>query len=121
MPTLEKLIDAIKCQAEIFLLDAGEFYPFGTYIDNNNCVIPVGSYSESDMPESQELIDLFDKYFKCESVKNYKLAALALDVLLKTNGVKVDALEIRLYEAGKEVSRIHLKYIINKHNVEFNN
>lgn len=121
MTTAEKLINAIKLFAEGFLLDAGEFYPFAIFIDNDDKVVPVNTHSENDMPESQELIDVFEKYFRSKSKSDYKLAGLGVDVLLSTNGQKVNALQIRLFSPGKEVSEINLKYIVNKDNVVFSN
>lgn len=117
MTTLDKLIDAIKSQAEIFLLDAGEFYPYGTYIDEQGSVIPVGVGSEIEMPESHILMDTLEKYFK--SRHDYKLGALAADASLTIKGEKKDAIQIRLFELGEEVTTLYYKYIINKDKVEF--
>lgn len=121
MTTSEKLIDAIKLFAKGFLLDAGEFYPFGIFIDNDDKIVPVSTHSEDDMPESQELIDVFEKYFRSKSESDYKLAGLGVDVLLTIKCQKFDALQIRLFEDGKEVSEMYLKYTVNTDNVEFSN
>ncbi|MGY4536934.1 hypothetical protein ACVW0P_001348 [Mucilaginibacter sp. UYNi724] len=119
MTIQQKLINTIKHQAEVFLLDAGEFYPFGTYIDKEDCVVPVGVGSEIDTPASQELIEVLENHFRSEIANNYKLAALIVDVRVTENGQKVDGLQIRLFEHGNEVSETILKYIVNETHVEF--
>ena len=121
MNELEKLINVSKTQAEVFLLDAGEFYPFGNYIDKEDKVKPLLIYLENDMPKSQEVIEVLEDSFQSGLLNEYKMAAIATDVLMTVKGEKLDALQIRLFEDGKEVSEIYLKYIVNKDNVEFGN
>lgn len=57
----EKLIAAIKEQVQMFLLDAGEFYPFSTCIDKNNQIKPVSAFLGVDFSSSLELIFLLEK------------------------------------------------------------
>ena len=119
MDEIEKLIEVSKVQAEAFLLNAGEFYPFGNYINKEDKIKPALIYLENDMPQSQEVIEVLEKLFESELTDDYKWAALAVDVLLTENDEKADALQIRFFEAGKEVNKIYLKYIVNKKHVEF--
>jgi hypothetical protein len=119
MDNIERLINVSKTQAEVFLLDAGEFYPFGNYINKENKIVPVLINLENDMPQSQEVIEVLAKSFKSELINKYKMAAMATDVLLTVNNEKVDALQIIIFEAGKEIAEIYLKYIVNKNNIEF--
>jgi hypothetical protein len=121
MDEAEKLINVSKTQAEAFLLDAGEFYPFGNYIDKEDEVKPLLIYLENDMPKSQEVIEVLEDSFKLELINEYKIAAIATDVLITVKGEKLDALQIRLFEDGKEVTEIYLKYTVNKDKVEFGN
>jgi len=53
---IEKLLPVIKEQACLFLLEAGEFYPFGTCIDQNDKFKPVSLYIEHVFPSSSEII-----------------------------------------------------------------
>ncbi len=56
---IEKLARVLKQQAEAFLLDAREFYPFGTYINMKDEIVPFGAYTgEDEYPPSQDVIDL---------------------------------------------------------------
>ena len=56
----ERLGKAIKLRAEAFLLDAAEFFPFGTYINKIGTLIPCRAYAEDEKRSSE--IDLFDKH-----------------------------------------------------------
>lgn len=121
MNEIEKLINVSKTQAEAFVLDAGEFYPFGNYIDKEDKVKPLLIYLENDMPKSQDVIEVLEDSFKSGLLNEYKMAAIATDVLITVKGEKLDALQIRLFEDGKEVTEIYLKYTVNKDNVVFGN
>ncbi len=57
---MDKLIENIINQANAFLNDAGEFYPFGAKLVVNGDVIPVGVYSDN-YTDSQELIRTLEK------------------------------------------------------------
>jgi len=117
---VEKLVDVIKKQAKMFLLEAGEFYPFGSYINNKNEVVPVGASSGDDHPPSLELIDLLEKALKEHIQKgDCKLAAIAIDVAIKEHGRSFDAIEMRFLEANKVVNKKYYKYELKQHSVEF--
>jgi len=117
---MDKVIHILKQQAEVFLLDAGEFYPFGTYINMQNKIIPVGTYSENDRPSSLDVIDLIEKAFKDNIQKgDCKVAAMAINVSIKENNKSCDAIEMRFFEADKEVYKKYFKYEIKENSVEF--
>lgn len=88
---MEKLIRVIKEQARIFLLDAGEFYPFGSCIDENN-KIKHGAY---------------------------KIAVIAVNVTIKENNVDRDAIEIRIFEIGNKEYKKYIKYTTYGTHIEF--
>lgn len=121
MEIIERLIEVIKQQAEVFLLDAGEFFPFGTYINNKNQIVPFSAYIEdiNDRPESQPLIDMLEKGIQTR-LKNGEcvVGALAYDVLIHENQEKCDAVLIRIYDNDKFVERC-FKYRIHEKNVDF--
>jgi hypothetical protein len=115
------LIDAIKKQAELFLLDAGEFFPFATAIGQRNEVIPIGAYieDENDRPQSQQLIDLLEKGIKKEIAEGrYLIAALAYDAFIYEGEQKFDVIIISFYESDSFVEK-YFKYHIHKDYVEF--
>ena len=115
------LINWIKQQAEVFLLDAGEFFPFGTYINKNNKVVPCSAYIEdvNDRPESLPLIKMLEDFYKkgLES-GNVLIGAIAIDVVLNERGEKHDGLQIRFFENGSESTET-LKYVISDDHVDF--
>jgi len=116
----ERVIDVIKKQAKIFLLDAKEFYPFGTYINRENDIVPAAAHSASEFPASQELIDILERDF-IEGIKNddYKIAVLATDISIKKNGLTRDGIEMRFFEPGKDVYSQYYTYTIKKDSVDF--
>ena len=58
----EILIKVIKQQAELFLLDAREFFPFGTCLGPHDEIIPIAAYMDDkdDRPKSQPLIEMLE-------------------------------------------------------------
>ena len=121
MDKIEILIKVIKEQAELFLLDAAEFFPFGTYINSKNEVVPFSAYIEdiNDRPQSQPLIDMLEKGIKTR-IKNGEciVGALAFDVLINENQQKFDAIMIRIYEGDNFVEK-YFKYYIHEQYIEF--
>ena len=121
MTQAETLIKVIKQQAEVFLLDAHEFYPFGTAIDKENNIIPLAAAieAENDRPESQPLIDKLDNHI-LNGIKNgeYIIGGSAYDILMNKNQEKFDAMLIRVYENDRFVERF-FKYYIHEDKVKF--
>src|SRR5687768_16461934 len=96
------LIDSILQQAKYFLEQAGEFYPFGSIIDNENRIRPVSLYSQDEYPDSGKiLMDLENVLINGIHVNRILLAAIGADAYIKgdtnTNNAQQSALEIRLY------------------------
>ena len=117
---INRLINAIKQQAEGFLLEAKEFYPFGTYINKKNEIVPVGVYLGNDYSPSLEIIDLLEKNFKDNIKKGEcKIAAIAIDVVIKEKDVNHDAIELRFFVDGRESYKKYLKYEIKQKQVVF--
>jgi hypothetical protein len=117
---IDKVVNLLKQQAEVFLLDAGEFYPFGTCINRENEIIPVAAKLENDRPSSLEVIDLLENAFKKGIEKgDYKLASIAIDITIRENNKAYDAIEIRFFESDKEVYKKYLKYEIKENSVNF--
>lgn len=56
MNKVEKLLGAIKEQAELFLIENGEFAPYATYVRANGKLTYIGAFSES--VYSKEMYDL---------------------------------------------------------------
>ena len=117
----ETLIKSIKQQAEVFLLDAREFFPFATYIDNKNGVVPFSAYieDENDRSVSQPLIDMLERGIRTR-INSGKciIGALAYDVVMTKNHEKFDVMVIRIYENDKFVER-YFKYDIYEGYVTF--
>jgi hypothetical protein len=117
---IDELLDVTKKQAELFLIDAAEFYPFGTCINKENEVVPIGANLETEHPSSIEVIDLLENAFKKGLNKgDYLLTALAIDVSIKENSESINAIEIRFFEANKDVYKKYFKYVVKDSLVEF--
>jgi len=117
---LEKLISVIKEQVQMFLLDAGEFYPFGTCIDKDGKIKPVSAFLEGDFPSSLELISLLEKQLR-EGILNgnYKISVLVIDVSVKEDNIKYDAMELRFFEPKDVEKKQYIKYITHSNFIEF--
>jgi hypothetical protein len=119
---VNKVTNTLKLQAELFLLDAGEFFPFGTYINKDSEIVPVGAYveNENDRPPSSEVIELLEKAFNFR-IENgeCKIAGIAIDINIKENNAIYDGIEMRFFEPDKKIYKRYLKYQINKNSVDF--
>jgi len=86
----------VKEQLQTFLLDSGEFYPFGNCIDKNDRLLPVSAYLDGEFPSSLELISMLERSFREKVEKGEcKVAAIIIDVTVKEAGADYDAIEIR--------------------------
>jgi hypothetical protein len=117
---IEKLVRVLKQQAEAFLLDAREFYPFGTYINMKDEIVPVGAYTGKEHPPSQDVIDVLERGF-AKKLQNgeCRIGAIALDISVIENDKKYDAIEVRFFEPGKVVYKQYFRYLIKDTCVEF--
>jgi hypothetical protein len=115
----QQLLDNSKMYAEAFLLDAGEFYPFGTLINPSGEIVPLAGdvEAENDMPLSNDVLNVLQDYLEFNA--DYLIAAIGVDILLGLNNQKYDALQIRVFEAGKQTEDLRFIYVINKDNVGF--
>ena len=121
MDKTEILIKIIKQQAEIFLLNMGEFFPFGTYIGQQNNIVPFSVYieDEDDRPASQPLIELFEKNIKNGLAKGeYLIGALAYDIFIRENDEKFDAIMIHIFDTDNDYE-MPFKYYVHENHVEF--
>jgi hypothetical protein len=108
---LEELIKTIKEQVQIFLLAAGEFYPFAACIDRENRIKPVGVYLENDNPSTLEVVAILELNIR-EGMENgdYRMAALAIDVTIKEENVDFDAVELRIFDMNNQDYKRYVKY-----------
>lgn len=115
------LVKVIKQQAEVFLLNAREFFPFGTYINSKNEIVPFSAYIEdvNDRPKSQPLIDMLERGIRTR-LDNGEciIGALAFEIVLTENQQKFDAMLIRIFENDNITEKVFKLYIHEKH-VEF--
>ncbi|RQO37676.1 hypothetical protein DBR39_12345 [Chryseobacterium sp. KBW03] len=114
MTNIEKLIEAIKEQAEKFLLESGEFAPYATYIRASGKLTYISAYSES--TDSREMYDLllagaYDD-LKDEDVRVY---AIAMDAKYQEK----DVLVIEFILSPEKVYQQLYPYQINDKKVIF--
>lgn len=76
MTNIDILLEAVKEQAEKFLLENGEFAPYATYIRANGKLTYISAYSES--TDSKEMYDILlsgaYEDLKDEDVRVYAIA-----------------------------------------------
>ena len=118
----KKIIDAIVVQARGFLEEMGEFYPFGTMIDANGKIYPMGIFIEDDNPPSNILIEMLEKQI-VEGITSgvYIMGSIGIDIYLNPeNGKKDNAIEIRTLMQGKDNwGYVYLPYNIENKKVLF--
>lgn len=95
---IQSIIDYCYMFAEHMLIESKEYYPFGAIIDNNGELIPVGyKDNDTDMPESQKMIDELTTHFSNDLNENkIKAYGVTYDVRVQINdsGDKSDAILI---------------------------
>jgi len=116
-----RLITIIRSQAELFLKEMGEFFPFGTYINGKGIIVPVGAFTEEENPASIDLINMLSNYIHNKLIEgDCTIAAIAIDSIIRENGQAFDAIEVRLFENESEnIEKVYLKYKIEEHGVSF--
>ena len=111
----QQLLDSLIGQAKYFLEEAGEFYPYGSVLDVDMQVRPVGFYSENEYPESNEVLKQLETAIK-DGLKNgkYLLAMIGVDVMIPApaRGIteKRSALQIRIYRDSEDVTIMYSIY-----------
>lgn len=123
MEEIEQLLSNVKEQVQIYLLDSGEFFPFGVAIDITNNIKPFSIYinEKNDRPSSLDLINLLENHVQKELINgNYLFACICINVALKQNEQLVDAIEIRIFEKNNTYKK-YFEYIIKANYVEFIN
>jgi hypothetical protein len=114
------VIENVLFQAKHFLEHAGEFYPFGTIIDSDDEIRPLGLQMEEDFPKSSEMLRVL-KNAVTERIANcqYKCAAIGVDVVVTKNSKKVDALEILFFNSDLGIEKMSYQYSKNGIKYEF--
>ncbi|QEH41137.1 hypothetical protein [Chitinophaga sp. XS-30] len=112
---IENLIGILKKQAEVFLEDADEFYPFGAAFNRAGDVRPMGVFLENDHPQSVEVSGLLEKAID-QGLSNgdYEVAAICLDVFLSSGNNKISAMEVRMFRKGIRVKKCYIHYYKKK-------
>ena len=103
--SLEELRNTILNQAKYFLLNAGEFYPFGAAINKKSEIVPLGVQLENDHPKSHEVIEVLERVI-ISKLKDgeAKMAGIGTDVTYKpTEGTeKKSAIQVRILQSNGE-------------------
>lgn len=98
----QRLLDSLIAQAKYFLEESGEFYPYGSVIDADLKIKPIGYYSEVEYPESTEVLNQLETAVRA-GLKNgkYLAAIIGVNVLINSDGnvttEKKSALQLRTY------------------------
>lgn len=116
----KKLVEVIKEQAELSLLDAAEFFPFGAYINLAGDIVPLAAYIEDDddQPPSAQLTEILESYLN-DNIGKYQIGAIAVDVLVYKGDIKVDALRVQFFYSSGEQDTFFYRYVIGEGNVDF--
>ena len=112
---IQKIINYSHDFAELMLNEGREFYPFGAAIDNEGELKPVAFVDdETDMPESQNVIDELIMHFETD-LKNNNIRAYGVtyDVRVKDEDQLVvsDAVLIDIVHCeSQEIPRYYFTY-----------
>jgi hypothetical protein len=116
---IQSIIDYCYMFAKYMLFESKEYYPFGAIIDNSGELIPVGyKDNETDMPESQRVINELNAHFE-DDLKNNKIKAYGVtyDVRVQINdsGDRSDAILIDIvHRDSSEIRQYYFTYSWNE-------
>lgn len=105
----------------MFLLDAGEFFPFGASINADHKIVSRAAYIDdnNDCPPSLELIEMLEKSIVTDIQSGrIILGVVAIDGRIKKDDQIADVIEMRFYELDKMYRKIY-QYFIYDSRVEF--
>lgn len=106
------ILNAIE-QAQVFLREMGEFFPYATVIEPDGEVRPLALYAEGDELDpiwmSGKLHELLEKELDQGKIDGY---VICVNVLVREpdNGIKVDAASLQLVQRGHHTVTYYLKY-----------
>lgn len=120
-PYLQGMLNHLMGQAKYFLEEEGEFYPYGTVIDADLQIKPLGYYSEEEYPEpAQVLNDLETAVREGLSSGKYLAASIGVMVMIKGEENKEDdneasdgmksAMQVRIYSADGNMNILYSVY-----------
>jgi hypothetical protein len=104
----QQLLDSLFAQAKYFLEEAGEFYPYGSVLDADLQIRPLGFFSDKEYPEAKEVLMQLETAVK-EGLKNgkYLAAVIGVDVSVATpeegSSEKRHALQLHNYRGDEPV------------------
>jgi hypothetical protein len=109
----EGLRDIVIEQAKYFLEKAGEFYPFGSAVDQNGTIIPIGVQLENDFSQPHEVISFLERVM-IQKLKNHEAEAVVLgtDVTYKpAGGTEIrSAIQVRMLRSDGDSIDYYLPY-----------
>jgi hypothetical protein len=80
----KEIIDSTLSQARVYLSELGEFAPFGSGLNRNNKIVPLGAFFHSDNPSSLEMIEMLQQHIiEKLSSKDFSIAAIAIDIVIR--------------------------------------
>jgi len=78
------IITNLKTQAEKYLFEAEEFYPYGVIINQKNELIPISYYDGQEFPEPEIILNGLKEYIINELEKNnIKMGGIGVNVTIK--------------------------------------
>ena len=108
-----KLKDNIIYQAENYLREFGEFFPFGACIEKSGELKPISVYFGDERPKSMEVLNNLEAALKDGIANNkYIAVAIGIDIIttLPNTQNKVDAIEIRIDHKDHDPINYYLPY-----------
>lgn len=110
------LVENIIRQADYFLKECNEFYPFATVIGRKGEIKPFGILLENDRPHPEIVLKELQKVLASGlSLGEYQAYAIGINVSLNQEKSVQDAIEIRIFP-GSELNpeTLYLPYTLDR-------
>ena len=93
--TFDDLLNIMLVQAETFLNEMGEFFPYGSVLTSDQKIKTVGIYNDKEEMNAQKGIDILTKnIIESLEAKEILIGAIGIDVIIsetKSNGLMIKA------------------------------
>lgn len=110
---VERLKENVIFQAQHYLKEFGEFYPFAAVIESNGELKPTSVYFGEENPVSIDVISNLEKALQ-KGIKDngYKAVAICVDVMTipPYGKQKMDAIEIRIDQEKSDNLNFYIPY-----------
>ncbi|MEE1946443.1 hypothetical protein VRU48_15065 [Pedobacter sp. KR3-3] len=115
----EIILENILEQAKAYLTELHEFAPFGSAINLDGEIKPLGVYIDEEEIDSLKMIEMLQNHIlRMINDNKFIIGAIAIDITVNASGNSYNAVEVRFIENESQYKK-QIKYQIKENIVMF--